>query len=157
MGEQDDHPTPEELGRLPLFGALPPGALEFLAERLTIRSAVKGEFVCEQGATRSDVNVLLSGEAEVLKLVPGGDPVSVATLGPGEGIGVMSLVDIQPQHDSVRLTSDARLLRMTGADLDALYRHDLKAYSMFVLNLARDVSRRLREAEDTIASLAGSG
>src|SRR5690606_39234321 len=107
----------------------------FLTQRLRVRDAEAGELVCEQGATRADVNVLLEGEAEVIKTTDAGDVMSVARLRAGDAIGVMSLVDVQPQHDTVRLMTGARLLRMTSADLDALYRHDVKAYSVFVLNL----------------------
>lgn len=156
MSESPGHPTADELRSVALFSALTAAALEFLAQRLSVWEAQAGELVCRQGTTRADVNVLLKGEAEVIKTTDSGDAISVARLRAGDGIGVMSLVDIQPQHDTVRLVTDARLLRMTSADLDALYRHDLKAYSVFVLNLARDLSRRLRLAEDMIAARPSS-
>ena len=35
--------------------------------------------------------------------------------------------------------------------MDALYRHDLKSYTLIVLNLARELSRRLRVADGILA------
>jgi hypothetical protein len=37
--------------------------------------------------------------------------------------------------------------------LDQLYRQDLKAYAIIVLNLARELSRRLRVADGVLADL----
>ncbi len=152
MSEAQRRPSVEELHGVALFSAMSPSALEFLSNRLDVWAAPAGALVCRQGATRADVNVLLGGEAEVIKATSTGTELSFARLRAGDAIGVMSLVDIQPQHDTVRLVTDAHLLRMTSADLDALYRYDVKAYSVFVLNLARDLSRRLRLAEDMIAA-----
>jgi len=47
----------------------------------------------------------------------------------------------------------SRLLRVSAADLDALYRYDLRSYSLIVLNLARELSRRLRVADGILADL----
>ena len=41
-------------------------------------------------------------------------------------------------------------------DLDRLYRNDLKSYALVVLNVARDLSRRLRVADGILAEVAGS-
>jgi CRP-like cAMP-binding protein len=45
----------------------------------------------------------------------------------------------------------ARLLRITSEDFDRLYRHDLKSYALVTLNIARDLSRRLRVADGILA------
>ena len=43
--------------------------------------------------------------------------------------------------------------RISASDLDALYRYDLRSYSLIVLNLARELSRRLRVADGILADL----
>ena len=65
----------------------------------------------------------------------------------------MSIVDIQPRSATVRALAPSRLLRISAADLDALYRFDLRSYSLIVLNLARELSRRLRVADGILADL----
>ncbi|HTA89242.1 MAG TPA: cyclic nucleotide-binding domain-containing protein, partial [Polyangiaceae bacterium] len=77
----------------------------------------------------------------------------VALLGPGDWFGEMSIVDIQPRSATVRALAPSRLLRISAADLDALYRYDLRSYSLIVLNLARELSRRLRVADGILADL----
>jgi CRP-like cAMP-binding protein len=72
----------------------------------------------------------------------------------------MSILDVQPRSASVRVLAPSRLLRISAADLDALYRHDTRAYAIIVLNIARELSRRLRVADgliaDFVANLMGS-
>ena len=50
----------------------------------------------------------------------------------------------------------ARLLRLAAEDLDALYRHDIKSYAIVVLNVARDLSRRLRVTDGILADIAAN-
>jgi CRP/FNR family cyclic AMP-dependent transcriptional regulator len=42
---------------------------------------------------------------------------------------------------------------LSSADLDALYRHDVRSYAIIVLNIARELSRRLRVADGILADL----
>jgi CRP-like cAMP-binding protein len=90
---------------------------------------------------------------EVTKRSRGGMEARVAVLGPGDWFGEMSIVDIQPRSATVRALAPARLIRLSAADLDALYRHDVRSYAIIVLNLARELSRRLRVADGILADL----
>jgi CRP-like cAMP-binding protein len=77
-------------------------------------------------------------------------------LGPGDWFGEMSIVDIQPRSATVRALAPGRLIRITPSDLDSLYRHDLRSYAIVVLNLARELSRRLRVADSIVADLVAN-
>ncbi len=148
-------PTIAELRGLALFGALSEEAVAFMASRLSIEEAEAGTWVFHEGDKGSALFVLLDGEMEVLKEGSAGRTL-IAMLGPGDWIGEMSIVDIQPRSASVRTTARSRLLAVSAADLDALYRRDLKAYCMLVLNMARELSRRLRTADALLAEIATS-
>jgi CRP/FNR family transcriptional regulator, cyclic AMP receptor protein len=141
----------EELRAVGLFGALPESALEYLAERLTVLVPSAGDFVFREGDAALDFFVVIAGEMEVLKHSNDGFDVRVALLGPGDWFGEMSILDVQPRSASVRALAPSRLLRISAADLDALYRHDLKAYALIMLNVARELSRRLRVADGLLA------
>ena len=64
------------------------------------------------------------------------------------------MLDMQPRSATVRALAPSRLLRMTSEDLDALYRFDVKSYALTVLNIARDLSRRLRVTDGILADFA---
>jgi CRP-like cAMP-binding protein len=68
----------------------------------------------------------------------------------------MSIIDLQPRSATVRTLGPARLLRVSTEDMDALYRHDLKSYTLIILNIARDLSRRLRVTDGLLADFTAS-
>lgn len=142
-----------ELRNIGLFGALSDDVLEFLAGMLSVVKPQIGETIFREGDEANAMYVVLEGEMEVTKKSHQAVEARVAVLGPGDWFGEMSIVDVQPRSATVRAIAPGRLLRLTAADLDALYRHDLRAYSLIVLNLARELSRRLRVADGILADL----
>jgi CRP-like cAMP-binding protein len=148
--------NPAELRNIGLFGALSDEVLTHLSAALAAQAPSAGETIFHEGDDGRDMFVVLGGEVEVLKRSKTGMDARVAVLGPGDWFGEMSLVDIQPRSATVRTLAPARLLRITASDLDALYRHDLKSYSLVVLNLARELSRRLRVSDGILADLVAN-
>jgi len=144
-------PTPESLREIGLFGALSDEVLDYLAETLPVHLVDAGEHIFKEGDTGREMFVVLSGEAEVLKRGKKGGETRVALLGPGDWFGEMSIMDVQPRSASVTAVAPTRLLVINSEALDALYRKDLKSYSLIVLNVARELSRRLRVADGIIA------
>jgi CRP-like cAMP-binding protein len=98
-----------------------------------------------------EMYVVLDGEMEVTKRSRRGRDVRVAILGPTDWFGEMSVLDMQARSATVRALGPSRLARFTSEDMDALYRFDLKSYAIVVLNIARDLSRRLRVTDGILA------
>ena len=144
---------PSELRNIGLFGALSDDVLEYLATLLTVETPPAGATLFREGEDASAMFVVISGEVEVLKKSKRNMEAREAVLGPGDWFGEMSIVDIQPRSATVRALAPSRLLRVSSADLDALYRHDLRSYAIIILNLARELSRRLRVADGILADL----
>jgi CRP-like cAMP-binding protein len=144
---------PTELRDIGLFGALSDDVLEYLAKLLTVETPPAGATLFREGEDANAMFVVINGEVEVLKKSKRSVEARVAVLGPGDWFGEMSIVDIQPRSATVRALAPSRLLRVTSADLDALYRHDLRSYAIIILNLARELSRRLRVADGILADL----
>lgn len=143
--------TVEALREIGLFGALGEEALHVLASTLHVIPIAAGEAVFREGDAARELYVLLQGEVEVLKGSRRGTEVRVALLGVGDWFGEMSLLDVQRRSATVRAVAPAELLVFTAKDLDALYRRDLKSYTLLVLNIARGLSRRLRVADGLLA------
>jgi CRP-like cAMP-binding protein len=146
--------TLREIG---LFGALSDEVLDHLARVLRTMRVDVGEAVCREGeAPAREMYVVLEGEIEVTKRSRRGRDMRVAILGPSDTFGEMSLIDMQARSATVRAIAPSRLIRMTSEDMDALYRFDLKSYALIILNIARDLSRRLRVADGILADFTAS-
>src|SRR5262245_47570521 len=134
--------SPLQLRDIGLFGALGDDILQHLSEQLKTVRIEPGTFVFKETDPAREFYVVLDGEIEVLKKSRSGRETRVAILGPNDCFGEMSIIDMQPRSATVRTLSPTRLLRVSTEDMDALYRHDLKSYSLIILNIARDLSRR---------------
>jgi CRP-like cAMP-binding protein len=141
----------DRLREVGLFGALSDSTLEHLTKDLAQLRFTPGDLVFKEGDPAREMFVVLDGELEVLKHSRKGRDARVAILGPNDAFGEMSIIDVQPRSATVRALAPIRLLRLRTEDLDALYRHDLKSYAIITLNVARDLSRRLRVTDGLLA------
>jgi CRP-like cAMP-binding protein len=148
--------TTEELRAIGLFGGLTDEDLRHLVATLQVLTPPPGEILFREGDQGRDMFVVLEGEVEVLKRSKTGADARVAMLGPGDWFGEMSILDVQPRSATVVGLAPSRLLKIRTQDLEALYRQDLKAYSLVILNLARELSRRLRVADGMIADFVAN-
>jgi CRP-like cAMP-binding protein len=153
------HPkaTPALLRDIGLFGGLDDETLKILAERLPTHKTEPGKTVIQEGDTSREMFVVLGGELEVVKQSRDGHDVRVALIGPGDWFGEMSILDVQPRSASVRALAPTLLLRITAEHVDQLlYRRDVKAYAILIMNVARELSRRLRVADGLVAQFVTS-
>lgn len=151
-----DRITVAELRDVGLFGGLGDEALQHLSSSLKIQNRATDELIFREGDQAREFYVLLRGEVEVFKLLEGGTEARLATLSPGHWFGEMSVLDVQRRSAGVRTMVPCRLLVVTARDLDALYRRDLKSYTLVVLNVARELARRLRLVDEMVADFIGN-
>lgn len=142
---------PEQLRDIGLFGGLSDEALGKLAAELAVVRADPGAVVAREGDDAHEMFAVLAGELEVVRRSKGGVEGRVAVLGAGNWFGEMSIVDPQPRSATVRTLSPTVLLRLSSEDFDRLYRRDVKSYLMLILNITRELARRLRVADGMIA------
>ena len=141
------------LEKLPIFAALPPQAVRRIAELARRVDLAGPTVVFEEGKPATEMMVVLEGELEVLKRSKRGTEARIALLRPGDVAGEMALIDIQPRSAAVRSLGPASLVVLTNADLATIYREDAAAYTILVLNIAREISRRLRRVDRLLADL----
>ncbi len=144
-------PTANDLGKLPLFGGLPDDALRAFAEQADVVAVACGAMVFAENSAARHLYVLESGMLDVTKQRGDGE-VQLSKIRPGECFGEMSFIDMQPRSATVRATIECVLWAWPYASLHERYCKDSKCYTLIVMNMARELSRRLRRADDQIAS-----
>lgn len=149
-------PSVARLRDIGIFGGLGDDILESFVANLTQLEVDPGVDVFHEGEPGRDLFVILEGEIEILRCSRRGNETRVALLGPGDWFGEMSILDVLPRSATMRVVAPSHLLRFTAQDLDTLYRRDVRAYSLLVLNIAREISRRLRVADGLLADLVGN-
>jgi CRP/FNR family cyclic AMP-dependent transcriptional regulator len=144
----------ELLARIPIFGGLSPQVLDRMIDAATVERIPAGVELMAEGELARSVFVVCEGELEIRKRGSHGTEVRVAVLRPGDCVGEMSLIDIQPRSATVRSLTPACLVRLDHAEIARLYKAHPEVYTLLVLNIAREISRRLRRADQVLADLS---
>ena len=103
----------------PIFSPFTPDERRDLMEKFKSKNFEAGEVLLAEGKKGTGLFILLYGSLEVAK-TQGADTVVLATLGPGDMFGEMSLLTNQPTVASVTATSDCFVLRLSKKKFDEL-------------------------------------
>lgn len=139
----------ELLQRMAIFGGIGTETLQFLLSLCPIVSVPATEYFFREDDEGDSMFVLEAGKAAVLKSWLGQDQL-LQTLIKGDCFGEMAVIDHCPRSASVRAVEDCTAIRISSADLYQVYARDLKQFALIQMNMGREVSRRLREANDRL-------
>jgi len=59
-----------------------------------------------------------------------------------------------PSVASIKSISNVKVMSISNKALRDIYKLDIKIFSLIIMNLARDLSRRLRRMDEKLASVA---
>jgi CRP/FNR family transcriptional regulator, cyclic AMP receptor protein len=143
----------EFLARTPIFAGLPERVIELIAGAVRTVELAAGEQLLREGDPARSMFIVQDGEIEIFKHGKGGAEQRLAILTQGDCLGEMSLIDIQPRSATARARGKARVYVLELAELAKLYGSDIEAYALLILNISREISRRLRCADELIVSM----
>ncbi len=144
----------EVLQKSPLFEMLSQPELDLLAELSRPRRYAAGDVVFEEGDLGDSLYVLMNGEVEVVHKDEQGGTNVIASLRSPEFFGEMSLIDKEFRSATVRAKSDATMLQLTADNLASFRRNYRDGFAFLVINIARVLSNRLREANARLVRAA---
>ena len=146
----------ELLQAMPIFGALREETLNFLLGQSSVATVPAGQFFFREGDEARSMFVLEEGQAAVLKAWDGRQYL-LAVMGLGECFGEMSLMDMHQRSASVLAMGPCRAIELSTISLFSLYEKDLEQFTLIQMNMGREVSRRLRDADERLfQALVGS-
>ncbi|MAG29469.1 MAG: cyclic nucleotide-binding protein [Deltaproteobacteria bacterium] len=137
------------LQRTPMFGAVSDQTLEFLLDRVDRREVKAGDYFFREGETGNSAYLLESGEASVLKDWCG-QVHRLRGLSTGDCFGEVALLDLGKRSASIRADVDSDAIEIRAKDLHALVKRDPEQFALIYMNLGRELSRRLREADERL-------
>ena len=135
------------LRRMPIFGGLNDSTLELIVEQSNVIRVAAGDFFFREGDSANSLFVLEKGLVVVERNWKETNIV-LGRLKRGDCIGEMSLIDLMPRSASVRAEEDCQAIEITLMSLHKLYKQELEQYAIIMMNMGREVSRRLRIADD---------
>ncbi len=142
------------LERLPIFAGLEPDALRLLAGRLQFSKVAPGFAIVKEGDPGNCFYLIESGVVRVVKSIGTPDEAELARLGPLDFFGEMCILETMPRAATVLAVEETRVWSLASASFVRLYDEQPKQYGLLVLNIARDLSRRLRRLDERFAQRA---
>ncbi len=142
--------TVGSLEQTTVFAGLDDAAVGLLAARVKELELPPGSLVIREGDPGNQFYVIAAGAMRICKNFGRTDEVELARLGPGQSFGEMSIVEPLPRSATAQVTSEAVLLRLSSMDFHELYKVMPAQYGVLLLNIARELSRRLRRLEDRV-------
>jgi len=143
---------PGLLREVAIFGGLSEDTLAFVLDRATrVNIAAGAEFMAE-GEMGKSFFVLESGRVHVHKDADG-DAIILCEFGPGAAFGEMSLLAVRPRSATIEALEDCTAIEISNRSLFELYEADSAQFAMLVMNLGREVARRLWETNERLFAL----
>jgi len=107
------------------------------------------EFIITEGRANDKIYFLIEGQVAVTK-----KDIVLSRFGEGEAFGEMEVLDVMSAVASIKALSNVTLMSISNKSLREIYKLDVKIFSLIIMNLARDLSRRLRKADEILSSSA---
>lgn len=139
------------LQQMPFFGGIREDMLVFLLDHCSEAKVPRGTVFFREGEPAESLFVLEAGSVEVRRRGERGEIV-LCRLGRGACFGEMALVDLSPRSATVQALEDCSTLEIFADSLYRLYERDLEQFTLIQMNIARELSRRLRLADDRSVS-----
>jgi len=142
------------LAGAPLLAGLNEAALALLGQEGIVHDFEPGEFIVREGEAGHSFFIIVEGDVEVIKHHDGSSAVLLARLHRGTFFGEMCVVDPVPRVASVRTLAKVTAIEIRAATLHHLFQKMPTQYAIMLLNLARDMARRLRVLDEAFAARA---
>lgn len=140
-----------------LFGGLSGEILDFFASEATPIQLPMGAEVFREDEPGSTIFIVLQGRLELTRRSCQGVEVRLAEVTTMDWFGEVGLIDMKPRSTTVRALENCTLLPIPSSMLNTIYRRDLKAYSLLILNIAREMCRRIRVVDAQLVECKGRG
>jgi CRP-like cAMP-binding protein len=138
---------PETLQKYSLFGGLLEEQIESIIPLMEKEKFAPDEVIIAEGKPNDKIYFLIEGQVSVNR-----GNIVLSLFGEGEAFGEMEVLDVMPAVASIKASSSVTVISISNKALREIYKIDIKAFSLIIMNLARDLSRRLRKMDEKFTS-----
>ncbi|HEY1170080.1 MAG TPA: cyclic nucleotide-binding domain-containing protein [Verrucomicrobiae bacterium] len=141
-----------QLQGVPIFAGLSEEAIELLVKHAREIEVKAGDFIVREGESGNRFYLVGEGEVRVVKHAGTAHEVELAHLIAHDFFGEMCILETLPRSASVQTVTDAKVIALSSMDFLSLYKALPSEYGILILNLARDLSRRIRHLDELFAA-----
>jgi CRP-like cAMP-binding protein len=128
-----------------LFGGPSKEQIDKILPLLENESYQEGDNIIVEGYRNDKLRFIIEGHVAVVK-----QGVVLSEFGEGEVFGEMEVLDIMPSVATIRALSATKVMAISNKALHDIYKIDIQSFSLLIMNLASDLSRRLRKLDEKV-------
>jgi CRP-like cAMP-binding protein len=98
-----------------------------------------GEDIIVEGNRNDKIRLIVEGRVAVVK-----EHVILNELKEGETFGEMEVLDVMSSAATIKTLAQTKVIALSNRSIREIYKKDIKVFSLLIMNIARDLSRRLR-------------
>ena len=138
---------PSTLQKYALFGGLTEEQIEIILPVMVEENYISEETIITEGKPNDKLFFILEGQVAVAK-----KDVTLARFCEGDTFGEMEILDVMPAAASIKALSQVKTMTISNRAIREIYKKDLTTFTLVLMNLARDLVRRLRKMDEKFAS-----
>ena len=144
----------QALASTPVLTGMNATAQMLIANEGTLHSFAAGEWIVREGEEGHAFFILVEGDVEVIKGAGTTAEVGLCKLKQGNFFGEMCILAPMPRAASIRALTAVQVIEIKAATLHHLYQKMPDQYAVVLLNLARDLARRLSQLDNAFLARA---
>ena len=134
------------LGQYSLFDGLEQTQIDGILPLMKHEVYEAGEDIISEGGHNDKLYFILEGRVAVVK-----SGIILSEFSEGVVFGEMEVLELAPVEATIKTLTSAKIMSLSIDALGEIYETDLKTYAFIIMNLARDLSRRLRHMNEKVA------
>ncbi|MCL2881229.1 MAG: cyclic nucleotide-binding domain-containing protein [Treponema sp.] len=134
-----------DLRKYSLFGGLTDAQMAEILPMMEQEEYEAGAAIITEGTPNDKIYFILRGRVAVTR-----EGIILTEFGEGEVFGEMEVLEIMPSAATITALSPVTVMVIANKTLRKINLSDPKTFSLMVMNLARDLSRRLRRMNDQV-------
>ncbi len=137
------------LSRISVWGGLTNEQQEKIYRQLEVGTFRKGEYVFRKGDQPTHVYIVKSGAIDLLAS-EGDVTFRKETVRTGGSFGIAALMAMQTHMVTAVAAEDSEIMVLSRQALLALHEEDIELFALLMMNIARDIARRLKMTDDIL-------
>lgn len=131
------------LQKYSLFGGVLPEQIELIKPLFGFARYDAGDMPMREGDPNDKIFFIINGRVSVSR-----QGIVITEVGEGETFGEMELIDVMPSIATITALEPLEVVTISNRALYEISKREPKVFSLMIMNLARDLSRRLRKMDE---------
>jgi CRP-like cAMP-binding protein len=134
------------LQKYALFGGLMEEQIQEILQFMEKEKFDPEDMIITEGRPNDRLFFIIEGQVAVSK-----KDVVLARFSEGDVFGEMEILDVMPAVASIKALTKVTTMTISNKSMREIYKKDIITFTLVLMNLARDLVRRLRKMDEKLA------